>query len=69
MDALAALDAAGSRLVVCTNKWEGLSRKLLSELGIEVLRLIRVSIGSLTLGTLPKGEWRMLSSSEVRSLA
>lgn len=44
-------------------------RRLLSELGIEVLRLIRISIGPLTLGTLPKGEWRMLSGSEVRSLA
>lgn len=44
-------------------------RRLLSELGIEVLRLIRISIGPLALGTLPKGEWRMLSSEEVRSLA
>ena len=44
-------------------------RRLLSEVGIEVLRLIRISIGPLTLGTLPKGEWRMLSVSEVRSLA
>ena len=44
-------------------------RRLLSELGIEVLRLIRISIGPLTLGTLPKGEWRVLSGSEVRSLA
>ena len=43
-------------------------RRLLSELGIEVLRLIRISIGPLTLGALPKGEWRMLSGSEVRSL-
>ncbi len=44
-------------------------RRLLSELDIEVLRLIRISIGPLTLGPLPKGEWRMLSGSEVRSLA
>ena len=44
-------------------------RRLLSELGIEVLRLIRISIGPLTLGALPKGEWRVLSGSEVRSLA
>jgi phosphoglycolate phosphatase len=28
------LQAAGARLVVCTNKWEGLSRKLLEELGL-----------------------------------
>ncbi len=44
-------------------------RRLLSELGIEVLRLIRISIGPLTLGTLSKGEWRMLTGDEVRSLA
>lgn len=44
-------------------------RRLLSELGIEVLRLIRISIGPLTLGTLPKGEWRMLTSDEVRALS
>ena len=44
-------------------------RRLLSELGIEVLRLIRIAIGPLTLGTLPKGEWRMLTSEEVRALS
>jgi 23S rRNA pseudouridine2605 synthase len=44
-------------------------RRLLSELGIDVLRLIRISIGPLTLGTLPKGEWRMLTSDEVRVLS
>ena len=44
-------------------------RRLLAELGIEVLRLIRISIGPLTLGTLPKGEWRMLTSDEVRALS
>jgi 23S rRNA pseudouridine2605 synthase len=44
-------------------------RRLLTELGIEVLRLVRVSIGSLTLGTLPKGQWRMLTSDEVHALS
>jgi 23S rRNA pseudouridine2605 synthase len=44
-------------------------RRLLSELGIEVLRLMRISIGPLTLGTLPKGEWRMLTTDEVRALS
>ena len=33
-EALDLLDAAGARSVVCTNKWEGLSRKLLIELGL-----------------------------------
>lgn len=44
-------------------------RRLMAELGIEVLRLIRISIGPLVLGTLAKGEWRMLTPDEVRSLA
>ena len=34
VEALDLLDAAGARSVVCTNKWEGLSRKLLIELGL-----------------------------------
>jgi 23S rRNA pseudouridine2605 synthase len=32
---------------------------------IEVLRLIRVQIGKLELGELPKGEWRELSENEI----
>jgi 23S rRNA pseudouridine2605 synthase len=44
-------------------------RRLLAELGIEVLRLVRIAIGPLALGTLPKGEWRMLTDGEVRALA
>ena len=44
-------------------------RRLLAALGIEVLRLIRISIGPLVLGTLAKGEWRMLTTDEVRLLA
>jgi 23S rRNA pseudouridine2605 synthase len=44
-------------------------RRLLAELGIEVLRLVRVSIGALALGTLAKGEWRLLTADEVRALA
>jgi 23S rRNA pseudouridine2605 synthase len=43
-------------------------RRLLAALGIEVLRLVRVAIGPLALGTLAKGEWRMLTADEVRAL-
>jgi 23S rRNA pseudouridine2605 synthase len=43
-------------------------RRLLAELGIEVLRLVRVAIGPLTLGTLAKGEWRRLTAEEVQAL-
>ncbi len=44
-------------------------RRLLAVLGIEVLRLVRVAIGSLLLGTLAKGEWRMLTAEEIKQLA
>lgn len=44
-------------------------RRLLAALGIEVLRLVRVRIGSVELGDLPKGAFRMLTESEVRRLA
>jgi 23S rRNA pseudouridine2605 synthase len=44
-------------------------RRLFSALGVEVLRLVRVAIGPLTLGTLAKGEWRRLTDDEVRALS
>ncbi|MDB4877864.1 MAG: pseudouridine synthase Rsu [Gemmatimonadetes bacterium] len=44
-------------------------RRVLTALGVDVLRLVRVGIGSLALGTLGKGEWRMLTEDEVRSLS
>lgn len=43
-------------------------RRLFSALGIEVLRLVRVAIGPVRLGTLPKGEVRALSEEETRAL-
>jgi 23S rRNA pseudouridine2605 synthase len=43
-------------------------RRVLAALGIDVLRLVRVAIGLLHLGTLAKGEWRMLTDEEVRML-
>ena len=44
-------------------------RRIFSEVGVEVLRLIRVSIGALALGDLAKGSWRPLTAAEVRALA
>jgi 23S rRNA pseudouridine2605 synthase len=44
-------------------------RRLLEALGVEVLRLVRVSIGPLELGDLKKGAVRQLTESEIRSLA
>jgi 23S rRNA pseudouridine2605 synthase len=43
-------------------------RRLLSELGIDVLRLVRVAIGAVKLGELPKGKARELSEQEKQSL-
>jgi len=36
--------------------------------GLEVKRLIRVAVGALALGDLPKGAWRHLTPGEVRAL-
>jgi 23S rRNA pseudouridine2605 synthase len=44
-------------------------RRLLAALEVEVLRLVRVTIGPLALGTLPKGGWRHLTAEEVSALA
>ena len=44
-------------------------RRQLETLQVQVLRLVRVSIGPLQLGTLPKGSYRHLDASEVQSLA
>lgn len=43
-------------------------RRLLQAFDIGVLRLVRVAIGTVALGTLAKGAWRPLSASEVESL-
>lgn len=43
-------------------------RRLLAALGIEVLRLVRVAIGRLVLGDLPKGSSRPLTAEEKRAL-
>ena len=43
-------------------------RRMLAELGIEVLRLVRVAIGPLQLGTLPKGTHRALTTVEKKML-
>jgi 23S rRNA pseudouridine2605 synthase len=40
-------------------------RRILQAFDIEVLRLIRVAIGGLSLGELPKGQWRLLQDDEL----
>jgi 23S rRNA pseudouridine2605 synthase len=43
-------------------------RRLLAAFDIEVLRLVRVAIGGLTLGDLPKGQWRVLGDADLAAL-
>ena len=43
-------------------------RRLLAAFDVGVLRLVRVAIGPLELGNLPKGGWRMLDAAEVGGL-
>ena len=43
-------------------------RRILTALDLEVLRLVRVAIGSIALGDLAKGAWRDLSDVEVAAL-
>lgn len=43
-------------------------RRLLAALDIGVLRLLRVAIGDLALGDLPKGQWRLLTPIERQAL-
>jgi 23S rRNA pseudouridine2605 synthase len=43
-------------------------RRLLAAFDVSVLRLVRVAVGSLSLGNLPKGQWRMLTGAEVDAL-
>jgi 23S rRNA pseudouridine2605 synthase len=44
-------------------------RRLLAAFDIGVLRLVRVAIGGLALGELPKGQWRSLTAKEVAALS
>lgn len=43
-------------------------RRLLAAFDIQVLRLVRVAIGTLVLGDLGKGQWRPLAAAEVAAL-
>ncbi|MDE2224367.1 MAG: rRNA pseudouridine synthase [Xanthomonadaceae bacterium] len=44
-------------------------RRMLAACGHDVLRLMRVAIGPLELGKLPKGGWRILTDAEIRALS
>jgi 23S rRNA pseudouridine2605 synthase len=44
-------------------------RRLLKALDVAALRLVRVRVGKLALGELPKGQWRVLTDPEIDMLA
>lgn len=44
-------------------------RRLCEAIGHPVLKLVRVALGPLALGSLPRGQWRTLLPAEVRALA
>ncbi len=43
-------------------------RRMFYEIGYEVKRLVRVRIGKLRLGDLPRAHWRPLTAAELRAL-
>jgi 23S rRNA pseudouridine2605 synthase len=43
-------------------------RRMIEALGAKVLKLVRVKIGSISIGTLQIGKWRLLTDAEVRAL-
>jgi pseudouridine synthase len=44
-------------------------RRMIDVLGATVLKLVRVKIGALSIGTLQIGKWRALTPAEVRALS
>lgn len=59
----------GNRLSVVIHEGKNRQvRRMCALAGLEVLRLKRVREGGLTLGALPRGQWRYLTAEEVRAL-
>jgi len=44
-------------------------RRMVEALGAQVLKLVRVRIGAIAIGTLPIGKWRHLTAAEIKALA
>ena len=44
-------------------------RRIFAEVGVEVLRVVRIAIGPLVLGDLAKGTWRQLTADKANALA
>jgi 23S rRNA pseudouridine2605 synthase len=43
-------------------------RRMVEALGAKVLKLVRVKVGTIGIGSLPIGKWRMLTTKEVKAL-
>ncbi len=66
---LASRSRSASRLrVVLRTGWKRQIRRMCAGVGLRVTRLVRTRIGTVMLGRLKVGEWRELTSAEVRSL-
>lgn len=66
---LIARSSAGARLrLVLETGWKRQVRRMCAGVGLQVVELRRVRIGSLRLGTLAPGAWRELTPREVRGL-
>ena len=60
-----------NRIVLGFTLYEGRNReirKLCEAVGLEILRLKRIAIDTLSLGMLPPGQWRLLKEQEVKRL-
>jgi 23S rRNA pseudouridine2605 synthase len=63
-------ERSGGRLrVVLRTGWKRQVRRMCAAVGLRVRRLVRVRIGTLSLGRLRAGTWRELSEREVKALA
>ena len=59
------------RIVLKFTLYEGRNReirRMCEEVGLEVLRLKRIAVDTLSLGMLQQGKWRLLTSDEVKKL-
>ena len=54
--------------IVLHQGWNRQVRRMCEAVGLEVLRLKRVRIGSVALGDLEEGKWRNLKTKEVENL-
>jgi len=52
-------------IIIIHQGWKRQIRRMIQEIGLSVLQLVRVKIGKLSLGSLPTGKWRMIKPEDV----